>query len=70
VNVSPLEYGHVLIVPDINALRPQVSTYCYNFMIKRLNILAVTYHQHFMFFKKTYILLTENDKKKKSTVDL
>ena len=27
INVSPLEYGHILLVPDIEACRPQVQ-YC------------------------------------------
>lgn len=26
VNVSPLEYGHILIVPDIDAFFPQILT--------------------------------------------
>ena len=25
INASPLEYGHVLLIPDIDACRPQVS---------------------------------------------
>lgn len=45
VNVSPLEYGHILIVPDINAYNPQLVTE-YSFKLS-LECLLLSKHKGF-----------------------
>ena len=50
INVSPLEYGHVLIVPDIDAFFPQILT---QFAIKTgLDCILLSSHRWVLFSSK------------------